>query len=192
MNMNTYNAIASYSPFNAQEASDQRIILDFIRKNEDAYLRTNRVGHMTASAWVVNSDFSKVLMGFHRIYNSWSWLGGHCDGDDDLLGVAVREVQEESGISDVIPISDEIYSLEVLTVDGHEKHGQYVSSHLHLNVSYLLQADDKAPLKVKEDENKAVSWFAVDEAIAMSSEPWFREHIYSKLNEKLKMLQSQL
>jgi hypothetical protein len=62
MNMNTYNAIASYSPFNAQEASDQRIILDFIRKNEDAYLRTNRVGHMTASAWVVNSDFSKEIL----------------------------------------------------------------------------------------------------------------------------------
>lgn len=54
---------------------------------------------MTASAWVVNKDRSKVLMIYHNIYNSWSWLGGHADGETDLLAVAIREVREEAGIA---------------------------------------------------------------------------------------------
>lgn len=141
---------------------------------------------MTASAWVVNRTRTKVLMIYHNIYDSWSWLGGHADGEKNLLSVAVREVQEESGIREVRPVSGDIYSLEALTVDGHVKRGQYVSSHLHLNVTYLLEASEEDSLKIKPDENSGVSWFGLEEAVEASSEPWFREHIYKKLNEKLK------
>ena len=83
-------------------------------------------------------------MAYHRLYDSWAWLGGHADGDRDLLAVALREVREESGLAEVHPVSEDLYSLEILTVDGHEKHGRYVSSHLHLNVTYLLEADPSA------------------------------------------------
>ena len=75
--------------------------------------------------------------------------------------------------------------MEILTVDGHEKRGVYVPSHLHLNVTYLLQADPEAPLSKKADENSAVAWFPAGEAVEASSEPWFRERIYPKLNEKM-------
>lgn len=93
--------------------------------------------------------------------------------------------QEESGICRVRPVSDAIFSLEVLTVDGHIKRGEYVSSHLHLNVTYLLEASESAPLSIKADENKAVGWFGLKEAVAASTEPWFQEHVYEKLNKKL-------
>lgn len=83
------------------------------------------------------------------------------------------------------PVFPEIYSLEILTVDGHEKHGVYVSSHLHLNVTYLLEADPADPVRRKPDENSAVGWFPLEEAVAASTEPWFRERIYKKLNDKL-------
>ena len=83
------------------------------------------------------------------------------------------------------PVRKEICSLEVLTVDGHIKKGAYVSSHLHLNVTYLLQADDADTLHIKEDENSNVAWFSPEDAIAASSEPWFQEHIYRKLNDRL-------
>lgn len=76
---------------------------------------------MTASAWVVNRERTRVLMVYHNIYNSWSWLGGHADGETDLLSVAIREVKEEAGISNVHPVSEEIFSMESLTVDGHVK-----------------------------------------------------------------------
>jgi 8-oxo-dGTP pyrophosphatase MutT (NUDIX family) len=101
--------------------------------------------------------------------------------------VAIREVKEESGVIDVKPLSKDIFSLEVLTVDGHIKHGEYVSSHLHLNVTYLLEADDTEDLHIKADENHGVKWFPLEEAIEVSSEEWFKEHIYNKLNAKLKI-----
>ena len=170
--------IKKYQPFNEQEEMDKALILNWIETQENAFSRENTVAHMTASAWVVNKERNKVLMVYHNIYNSWSWLGGHADGETDLLAVA--------GITNVRPVSDEIFSLESLTVDGHVKKGLYVSSHLHLNVTYLLEADSEEAVSVKADENSGVAWFAPGEALKKSTEPWFVEHVYGKLVEKMK------
>ena len=183
------NQIKEYKPYNEQEERDKILILDWIRNNENAFSRENTVAHMTASAWVVNRERTRVLMVYHNIYNSWSWLGGHADGDEDLLHVAIKEVKEESGLQNVHPLSEDIFSLEILTVDGHVKKGQYVSSHLHLNVTYLLMADDSQKLTIAQEENSGVRWFTPDEALRASSEPWFVKYVYSKLNEKLRKFQ---
>ena len=179
-------AIAAYSPFNEQEARDKAGILRFLERNEDTFSRENRIAHMTASAWVVNARRDRVLMVYHKIYDSWSWTGGHADGEEDLAAVALREVREETGVRSARLLSEEIFSLESLTVDGHEKHGAYVPSHLHLNVTYLLEADDRDPLTVCEEENSGVRWFTLDGALEASTEPWFVQRIYGKLNEKLR------
>ena len=160
-------------------------IIRQIKTCPDIFTRENRNAHMTGSSWVVNRERTKVLMVYHNIYNSWSWTGGHADGETDLLAVAVREAKEETGIHTVRPLSDSIFSLEILTVDGHEKRGQYVSSHLHLNLTYLLEADEADHLAKKADENSGVAWFSLEDAIAASAELWFRARIYSKLNQKL-------
>lgn len=180
--------IAAYEPFNEQEERDKELIFHWIEQNEDAFSRKNVVAHVTASAWVVNKDRSKVLMVYHNIYNSWSWLGGHADGEIDLLSVAIREVKEESGISCVRPVSENIFSLESLTVDGHVKKGKYVSSHLHLNITYLLEADSEEAVRIKADENSGVAWFTPEEALQKSTEPWFVERVYGKLVEKVKRI----
>ena len=177
--------IRAYRPVNEQEERDKELILRCLETEKDIFTRENHLAHMTASAWIVNEPRTKVLMAYHNIYHSWSWLGGHADGETDLLKVALKEAQEESGIRHVKPVSEKIYSLEVLTVDGHVKKGAYVSSHLHLNVTYLLQAEETDVLHIKEDENSNVAWFPLEEAVAASTEPWFQEHIYCKLNEKL-------
>ena len=179
--------IENYKPFNEQEERDKPLILDWIRNNENAFTRENTIAHITASAWVVNKDRSKVLMVYHNIYNSWSWLGGHADGETDLLSVALREVKEEAGISNIQPVSEEIFSLEALTVDGHIKKGKYVSSHLHLNITYLVEADSDEALFVKPDENSGVAWFTPEDALKKSTEPWFVANVYSKLIEKAKL-----
>lgn len=180
------NELESYIPFNGQEERDRWTILHLLRTNHDLFERSNLTCHMTASAWVVNYDRTKVLMAYHRLYDSWAWLGGHADGNQNLLRVALKEVKEESGITEVSPVSPGIYSIEILTVDGHEKRGTYVPSHLHLNITYLMEADDRQELRIKEDENSAVAWFSLEEALERSTEPWFVERIYKKLNEKLK------
>ena len=177
--------IKKYKAFNEQEEKDKILILDWIRNNKNAFLRENTVAHMTASAWVVNKERNRVLMVYHNIYNSWSWLGGHADGETDLLSVAVREVKVEAGISNVHPVSEEIFSMESLTVDGHVKKGKYVSSHLHFNITYLLEADPEEAVSIKADENSGVAWFSPEEALEKSTEPWFVEHVYSKLLEKM-------
>ena len=176
--MEIYEQIKAYRPWNEQERQDQAVILAFLDKNPDAFYRTNLLAHMTASAWVVNPQRSKVLMVYHRLYDSWSWAGGHADGEEDLLAVAMREVREETGVQRLRPVTEEIYSLEVLTVDGHEKHGRYVPSHLHLNVTYLLEAEEDQPLRVCEAENSGVAWFSLADALSASTEPWFVERIY--------------
>ena len=186
--MGIYEQIKAYRPWNEQERQDQALILAFLERNPDAFYRSNLLAHMTASAWVVNPQRSKALMVYHRLYDSWSWAGGHADGEEDLLAVALREVREETGVQRLRPVTEDIYSLEVLTVDGHEKRGQYVPSHLHLNLTYLLEAEEDQPLRICEAENSGVAWFPLADALAASTEPWFVERIYKKLNEKLKSI----
>ena len=183
---NLLEQLEGYTPWNEQEERDLVVLLSMLRSGQDLWTRENETAHFTASAWVTDPTRTKVLMCYHNLYDSWSWLGGHADGDRDLLAVALREVGEESGLTSVCPVSENLFSLEILTVDGHEKRGRYVPSHLHLNVTYLLEANDAEPLAVKPDENSAVGWFGLAEAVAASSEPWFRERIYTKLNAKLR------
>ena len=176
--------IEKYSPCCEQEERDKALILKFLDNNADAFERSNLSAHMTASAWVVNPARDKALMVYHKIYDSWSWTGGHADGEEDLAAVALREVQEETGVKSARLLSDEIFSLEILTVDGHEKRGEYVPSHLHMNVTYLIEADDTDALKICEEENSGVRWFTPEEALKASTEPWFVERIYKKLIKK--------
>ena len=168
--MNVIGQIRAYRPYNIQEEKDKENILRFLETHEDAFERTNQIAHMTASAWVCNPARDRILMAYHRIYDSWSWLGGHADGERDLRKVSLKELREESGLSEARLLSDRIYSLEVLTVDGHEKNGEYLSSHLHLNITYLFEADPDLPLSVREEENSAVSWFSLEDSLRTPSE----------------------
>ena len=181
--------LKKYVPFNEQEERDKELMLSWLSLGDTVYTRDCLTAHMTASAWVTNPGHDKVLMAYHRIYNSWAWLGGHADGDRELLRVAIKEAKEESCLESVTAVTENIFSIEVLAVDGHRKNGIYVPSHLHLNATYLLEADEAAPLHEKADENRAVKWFPIEEALAASSEPWMRDWIYRKLVDKMKRLE---
>ena len=159
--MNIEQQIADYKPYNEQEAHDQAVMRQLLATQPDLFTRENQVVHMTASSWLLNATHDKVLMIYHNIYHSWAWTGGRV-------------------------ISEDIFSLEILTVDGHEKRGVYVPSHLHLNVTYLLEADEAEVLRIKPDENSGVRWFSLEEALAACSELWMIERVYKKLNAKVR------
>lgn len=171
-----------YEPYNEQEARDRALLLRALREEADVFTRENDRMHMTASAWVTNEAHDGVLMAYHNIYDSWAWLGGHADGEEDLLAVALREASEESGIR-AVPVSRDIFSLEILHVAPHVKRGKFVCAHLHLNATYLLEADDQAPIRCKPDENSAVRWLDTAEVLAAISEPAMLP-VYRKLMEK--------
>lgn len=183
--MTLFEQLHAYRPDCEQEASDRELMLRYLRQFPDDILtRDNPMAHFTASAWVVTPDRSKVLMVYHNIYNSWSWTGGHADGESDLLAVALREVQEETGLQNIRPVAEDIWSLEILGVDAHTRRGKFVSAHLHLNVTYLIEAEETDELTINPDENSGVRWFSADEVVERSNEPEMQV-VYRKLMEKL-------
>jgi len=179
--------ITSYAPYNEQEKKDKEVIIYCTKVFEDVLTRKNEVAHITSSAFVVNKAKDKVLMIHHNIYNSWSWIGGHADGAEDLLAVAMKELKEETGVKNIHPVSSNIFSLDVLTVLGHTKGGNYVSPHLHLSITYLIEADENDLLLVKEDENSGVKWIPLDEINVYSTEPHMHK-VYGKLISKIKKM----
>ena len=179
--------IEKYVPINEQEEKDKELLLEWLSE-PDVFTRKNKRAHFTASAWVVNKERTKVLMIYHNIYNSWAWMGGHADGMEDLLVVAEKEAKEESGITDITPLSEDIASLEIVTVSGHEKRGEYVSAHLHLNATYIFEAPEEQVLSIKPDENSGVMWIETDDIKNKSTEEWFVKRIYPKLIDKMKKM----
>lgn len=160
--MNFIKEIEKYVPKNKQEESDSGLVLTYCRENADILERKNVTAHVTSSGFIVNKTLDKILFVHHNIRNTWTWTGGHADGDADLLAVAIKEAQEESGLTSVKPLSEEIASVDIFPVYGHMKNGKYVSAHLHLSIAYLLVADDSEELVILPDENSAVMW--VDES----------------------------
>ena len=181
--------IEKYIPYNEQEASDKELMLEYIDEFEDVLTRKNKMCHFTASSWIVNKDRTKVLMIYHNIYKSWAWTGGHTDGDSNLLHVALKEAEEETGLNNLKLLSDGIYGIQILTVDSHIKRGKFVSSHLHLDCCFLFEANEEDELRIKEDENSGVKWIAIDESTKLTNEEKMKP-IYTKLNSKLKNIKT--
>ena len=167
-----------------QEAADQRLILEYIRLFPDNILtRDNEIAHLSSSGFVVNADGTRVLMAHHNIYKVWAWTGGHADGEGDLLSVALREAREETGVEHIRPLSPAIASLDILPVWGHVKRGKWVPSHQHLNVSYLLVADESDALQIREGENSRVGWLPAGELSRYVSEEAMLS-VYQKMMDR--------
>ena len=153
--------LRQFEPTCSQEAADKEIMLSYFHTFPDNILtRENAFAHVTASSMILNEAGDKVLMIYHNIYRSWSWTGGHADGETEPLQTALREAREETGIKE-LKVLGGLASVDVLPVWGHIKRGKYVSSHQHLNYSYLFEADERQPIRIKEDENSRVGWISI-------------------------------
>ncbi|SCZ11645.1 NUDIX hydrolase [Alkaliphilus peptidifermentans] len=162
--MDFIKKINEFIPNNNQESQDKKVILDYIKQfSHNILSRNNEIAHITSSGFIMNYSLDRVLMVHHNIRNSWAWTGGHADGDANLLQVAIKEAREETGVNNVIPLSENILSIDILPVFGHMRKDKYVNAHLHLSVAYVLIASDKETLVINKDENSGVSWFTIDE-----------------------------
>ncbi len=185
MNKRLYEEISKYTPYDSKEANDKKVILDYIKNNEDVLTRNNKIAHFTVSAWITNKERTKILMIYHNIYDSWSWVGGHADGNEDLLSVIKKEIEEETGIKEATPIKTDIFGLNIITVFNHIKRGAEVNSHLHFDIEYLFEANEHEYLRIKEDENSGISWIDIDKVVSSSTESHMKP-IYERLLAKMK------
>ena len=182
--MKLRESIERYQPFDNEEEEIKKNILKYMDKYSDVLTRNNDKCHFTSSGIVLNKERTKVLMVFHNIYNSWIVPGGHADGEEDLLSVAIREVEEETGLK-VKVLDNNIYSIQSAPVKGHIKRDKYVSAHLHLDILYIMEADDTIPLVYREDESNGVKWIPFEEADNETMCDFIRP-IHKKLIKKLK------
>lgn len=175
--------LENFQPEGEQEVSDLLIFKE-LAKDPKNYTRAS-LAHFTASAFVVNENHDEILGIFHKIYQSWGWLGGHADGETNLLSVARREVEEESGLTSLKLLLDEPISIENLTVTGHfhRKYG-YVSGHLHLNVTFLFEVSGSEELILNEVETDGIGWIPINDFVEKSTEPEMKI-VYSKIIERI-------
>lgn len=182
--MNLQEQLRNYIPFNEQEAKDQIYMLKWIENFSDVLTRGNIFGHFTASAFIVNPERTKMVVVYHKINNGWTYPGGHADGEENLLNVAIRETLEETGLK--IKVLDEnIFALQVLPTSGHIKNGQYVSSHEHLDCLFLMEASENLALTYREEESLGVKWIDFKDAMNAEIVPFIKP-VHAKIIRKLK------
>jgi len=149
----------------AHEAEMTAAIIGFVEKHTGCFLRTCLTGHLTGSAWIVDSSRRKTLLTHHRKLDKWLQPGGHADGETDLLGVALREAREETGLTRLRPVSTQAFD-----VDRHEIPARDdTPAHWHLDLRFMIEADPAEPLVIS-DESHDLAWVEVDRVASLNAE----------------------
>ncbi len=189
--MNYIEQINKYKPLSSKDEGIKKSMLQFIHKNKDDGLtRENTMAHFTASSVILNESLDKMLMIHHKIYDTWTWQGGHADGEDDLLKVALKEAFEETGINNLIVVNknkEPVIRLNILPVKEHIKNGEFITNHMHLNVGFVFIASEEELLTLNSIETKGIKWISLDEIDAYAKEPEITP-IYHKLIEMAKVV----
>ena len=175
--------IMNYKPINYEEEAIKQYILKWMDNFDDVLTRDNNFGHFASTGIVLNQERDKMLLVYHNIYDSWLAPGGHADGEEDLLSVALREVEEETGQKAKI-LDDSIFAISASPIVGHMKRGKYVPAHTHLDAFYLLEADDTIPLVYREDESKGVKWEPIERILDEDNIVYFMLPVHKRILEK--------
>ena len=133
-------------------------VMSFVKANDNCFQRENLEGHITGSAWLLNHTGDKALLTLHRKLGMWIQLGGHADGESNVLKVALQEAKEESGIEDIKVLSQDIFHIDVHLVPKFKE----VPAHYHYDIRYLLQVKTNTPFVIS-DESIDLKWFSLDD-----------------------------
>ena len=148
-----------------EESATAEQLVAFISSFPACFERTLHVGHVTGSAWVVNQAGTHVLLTHHRKLNKWLQLGGHADGDSDILRVAQREVQEESGLDRVAPLSNDIFDIDIHLIPERGSD----PAHYHYDIRYAMQCCGSERYVVSADSHD-LSWIKITELNQVTEE----------------------
>ncbi|GGD57578.1 NUDIX hydrolase [Emticicia aquatilis] len=149
--------LENHNPSDNNELKMTNETIEFVKTNEDCFKRELLIGHVTGSAWIVNDARTHVLMMHHRKLNQWFQPGGHCDGDPDVLNVALKEANEETGLKNLKVVDGKVFDVDVHLIP--ERKG--IPAHYHYDVRFLIESDMNEPLIVTEESND-LAWVSLD------------------------------
>lgn len=155
--------LEQYSPEYEEEVKFRASFLSFIRNHPDCFERSLTEGHITGSAWIVNQGYDKALLTHHKKLDRWLQLGGHADGESDIIQVATKEAEEESGLKSLALASTEIFDIDIHPIPARGQEPQ----HLHYDIRFLFTADEYETFHVSS-ESKNLSWVILDELSALT------------------------
>lgn len=159
------NLLAAHQPFDDAEAAALREITAFVQAHPDCFERSLDIGHVTGSAWLIDESGQRALLTHHRKLDKWLQLGGHADGNPDVLAVAIREAEEESGLQDIVPVSTAIFDVDVHPIPAHGG----VPPHVHYDVRFLLRARGPTDFVVS-DESHDLAWVRANEIPTLNTD----------------------
>lgn len=147
--------------------------------HKDCFERTHLPGHITGSAWIINREKTKTLLVHHAKLNKWVQPGGHADGDENVMRVALREVEEETGLSHLKPATD-IFDVDIHIIPERKE----FPTHFHYDIRFMVTGDDREPLVVSE-ESHDVRWINLSDL-----EEFNAERSVLRMRDKLTMIHS--
>lgn len=151
------NLLTNYKPKFEEEIHAKKLMLDFITANSNCFERSLQLGHFTGSAWIANYDNSQFLLTHHKKLNTWLQLGGHADGDSDIIAVAMKEAYEESGLTSLELVFPEIFDIGVHEIPEYKG----IPVHYHYDVRFLLKVTDHLDEIHISDESNDLRWFMI-------------------------------
>lgn len=157
--------LAAYAETHPQEADTIQRFTEFVRTRAECFERSLLEGHITGSAWIVDDSGTNVLLTHHRKLDAWLQLGGHADGDPDVLAVALKEAEEESGLVGFEPLIDGIFDLDIHRIPARKE----VPEHLHYDVRYVLRPTGSTTYIVSE-ESHDLRWVPLDEVASLTED----------------------
>ncbi|MGH9801735.1 MAG: NUDIX hydrolase, partial [Blastocatellia bacterium] len=157
--------LSQHQPADDHEAQMLANIKQFVSRYDNFHSRAQLAGHLTGSAWVMSEDRTHALLTYHGKFNCWVQLGGHVEGDADMLSAALREAREESGLENVTPLSDQIFDVDVHAIPANPKE----PAHFHYDIRFLFEADRTAPLIVSS-ESKDLAWVEIEKIAELTAE----------------------
>ena len=163
---NLLDSLRRYRPLDQADRECRRRFIRFVETYKECCQRSLTIGHVTGSAWVVDERGEHVLLTHHAKLNRWLQLGGHADGNPDILSVAVREAEEESGLRAVEPLSREIFDLDIHLIPATDAE----AAHLHHDVRFVLRAVGAENLKISR-ESLDLRWIKIEDLHQLTDEP---------------------
>ena len=157
--------LSAYRPIDKHEAEALDRLTRFVKDHPDCFERALQIGHITGSAWVIDRQRTHALLTHHRKLDKWLQLGGHADGDPDVLQVALREAREESNLDAIRPVSEVIYDIDIHAIPARGTDPE----HLHYDVRFLLEADRAAPIRASH-ESRSIAWTPLDKIATLNPE----------------------